>query len=158
VEEVTGPDLDRTLHVNLTGCFLLAREAAAAMTEGGSIVLFGSMYGMIAPDPGIYEPPMNPNPVEYGIAKAGVIQMGKYLAVHWAGRRIRVNTVIPGSIPNPRTQEQDPAFIRRLAAKAPLGRVGTPDEIAGAVVYLASDEASFVTGTTLVVDGGWTAW
>jgi NAD(P)-dependent dehydrogenase (short-subunit alcohol dehydrogenase family) len=158
VEEVTAEELDRTLHVNLTGGFLLAREAASAMARGGSMVFFASMYGMIAPDPGIYRLPMRPNPVEYGVAKAGVIQMARYLAVHWAARGIRVNAVAPGSFPNPKTQEQDPGFIERLAAKAPLGRVGAPGEIAGAVVYLASDEASFVTGTTLVVDGGWTAW
>jgi NAD(P)-dependent dehydrogenase (short-subunit alcohol dehydrogenase family) len=158
VEEITAEEFDRTLHTNLVGGFLLAREAAGAMGGGGSMVFFGSMYGMIAPDPRIYQAPMNPNPIEYGVAKAGVIQMARYLAVHWAPRRIRVNAVIPGSFPNAKTQEQDPGFIARLAAKAPLGRIGDAAEVAGAVVYLVSDEASFVTGTTLVVDGGWTTW
>jgi NAD(P)-dependent dehydrogenase (short-subunit alcohol dehydrogenase family) len=116
------------------------------------------MYGIVAPDPALYREPMTPNPIEYGVAKAGVIQMARYLSVHWAPRGIRVNAVVPGAFPNEATQEKDPEFIRRLAARAPLGRIGTPREIAGAVVFLASDDASFVTGTTLVVDGGWTAW
>ena len=158
VEELDPADFDRTLHVNLTGCLLLARACAARMGPGASMVFFASMYGMIAPDPSLYHPPMTPNPIEYGVAKAGVIQMARYLAVHWAPRGIRVNAVVPGAFPNEATQEKDPEFIRRLSARAPLGRIGTPAEIAGAVVYLASDDASFVTGTTLVVDGGWTAW
>lgn len=158
VEEITAEEFDRTLHTNLVGGFLLAREAAAAMVDGGSMVFFGSMYGLIAPDPGAYHTPMKPNPVEYGVAKAGLMQMARYLAVYWAPRRIRVNTVIPGAFPNPQVHAQHPEFVQRLAAKAPLGRVGTAEEIAGAVIYLASDEAAYVTGTTLVVDGGWTAW
>jgi NAD(P)-dependent dehydrogenase (short-subunit alcohol dehydrogenase family) len=158
VEEIGGEEFDRTLHVNLTGCFLLARAAAARMYGGGSMIFFASMYGVVAPDPRLYREPMTPNPIEYGVAKAGVVQMARYLAVHWAPRRIRVNAVVPGAFPNEATQERDPEFVQRLAARAPLGRIGTPGEIAGAVGYLASEEASFVTGTTLVVDGGWTAW
>jgi NAD(P)-dependent dehydrogenase (short-subunit alcohol dehydrogenase family) len=158
VEELGGEELDRTLHVNLTGGFLLAREAAARMGTGGSMIFFASMYGLVAPDPRLYVEPMTPNPIEYGVAKAGVVQMVRYLAVHWAPRGIRVNAVVPGAFPNASVQRQDPEFIGRLALRAPLGRIGTPREIAGAVAYLASDEASFVTGTTLVVDGGWTAW
>jgi NAD(P)-dependent dehydrogenase (short-subunit alcohol dehydrogenase family) len=158
VEEIEPVDFDRTLHVNLTGCLLLARACADHMGRGGSMVFFASMYGMVAPDPSLYHPPMLPNPIEYGVAKAGVIQMARYLAVHWAPRGIRVNAVVPGAFPNEATQEKDPEFIGRLSARAPLGRIGTPREIAGAVVYLASDDASFVTGTTLVVDGGWTTW
>ena len=158
VEELNPDEFDAASRVNLTGGFLLAREAGDAMGNGGSIVMFASMYGLVSPDPRIYEAPMIPNPIEYGAAKAGIMQMTRYLAVHWGPRNIRVNAVVPGPFPDKRRQEKSPAFIQRLADKVPLGRVGQPEEIAGAVVFLASDEASYVTGHALVVDGGWTAW
>jgi NAD(P)-dependent dehydrogenase (short-subunit alcohol dehydrogenase family) len=158
VDDLRPEEFDRANHVNLTGTFMLAREAAQAMRDGGSIVLFTSMYGQIAPDPRIYLPPMAPNPIEYGAGKAGIIQMTKYLAVAWGSRGIRVNVISPGPFPHPGMQQQDPEFIKRLAAKVPLGRIGRQDEVAGAVVYLAAEASSYVTGTTLNVDGGWTAW
>lgn len=158
MDELTGEQLDSTLHVNITGAFLLARECAMAMHNGGSIVLFGSMYGVISPNPGDYPDPMKVNPIEYGIAKASVIQMTKYLAVQWAPKGIRVNAVAPGAFPKPSVQEQSPEFIKRLSAKAPMGRIGTPAEIASVVTFLASDDASFMTGQCVSVDGGVTIW
>jgi NAD(P)-dependent dehydrogenase (short-subunit alcohol dehydrogenase family) len=158
VAEITGAEFDAANHLNLTAAVFFAREAARAMTRGGSIVLYSSMYGLVAPDPRIYNLPMKPNPIEYGMGKAAVIQMAKYLATCWAGRGIRVNAVAPGPFPHPGLQAADPEFVRRLALKVPLGRIGRPEETAGAVVYLASDEASYVTGQTIVVDGGWTVW
>lgn len=158
VEDLSPEEFDRANHVNITSFFVLAREAAQAMGEGGSIVMFTSMYGQVAPDPRIYQPPMAPNPIEYGAGKAGIIQMTKYLAVAWGPRNIRVNAISPGPFPHPAMQQQDPDFIRRLAAKVPLGRIGRQNEVAGAVVYLASDASSYVTGITLNIDGGWTAW
>ena len=157
VEDLTVKEFDETLHTNLVGALVLAREAAQAMVKGGSIVLFASMYGLVAPDPKVYRLPLKPNPIEYGVAKAGIIQMARYLGVYWGSRNIRVNAVVPGPFPHTALQQQEPAFIDRLAAKVPLGRIGRRDEVAGAVVFLASDEASYVTGTTIVVDGGWTA-
>ncbi len=158
VEELSGPDLDRALHVNVTGAFLLAREASRHMTEGGSIIFFSSMYGEVAPDPRNYPAHIKPNPIEYGISKAALEQMVRYLAVCWAPRNIRVNGIAPGAFPHPQQQREEPDWMNMLAARAPLGRIGRQDEVAGAVFFLASNEASYVTGHILNVDGGWTIW
>ena len=158
LDDLTAEEFDRANRVNLTGTFLLAREAARVMPPGSSIVLFASMYGLVAPDPRVYHLPMNPNPIEYGVGKAGVIQMAKYLAVSWGARGIRVNAVAPGPFPHSALQQQHPEFVQRLAGKVPLGRIGRQDETAGTVVFLAADASSYLTGTTLRVDGGWTAW
>lgn len=158
VEEISASEFDTAMHANLFGALALARESALVMPSGGSIVLFASMYGQVSPNPALYWPPMKPNPIEYGIAKAGIIQMTKYLAVHWAARGIRVNAVAPGPFPNPKTQADDPAFVERLAQHVPLGRIGRQNECAGTVVFLASDEASYITGQTMAVNGGWTIW
>ena len=101
---------------------------------------------------------MLPNPIEYGVAKAGIEQMIRYLAVSWAPDGVRVNGVCPGPFPNPQLQARHPEFIQRIEQKVPMGRIGEPHEIAGAAIFLASDEASYITGQTVVVDGGWTAW
>ncbi|MHB0936483.1 MAG: SDR family NAD(P)-dependent oxidoreductase [Armatimonadota bacterium] len=158
VEELAIEEFREAVADNLSAALILARESARVMADGGSIILFASMYGQVAPDPRAYVPPMKPNPIEYGVAKAGIIQMAKYLAAAWGPRNIRVNAIAPGPFPFPKTQEDEPEFTARLAAKTTLGRVGRQDEIAGAVVYLASDEASYVTGETISVNGGWTAW
>jgi NAD(P)-dependent dehydrogenase (short-subunit alcohol dehydrogenase family) len=158
LEEIDGSELTKSFGINLSSNFLLAREAKRAMAMGGSMVLFSSMYGRVAPDPRIYLKPLEPNHIEYGIAKAGIEQMTRYLAVAWARDGIRVNGIAPGPFPNPKVQQNHPGFIDRLADKVPLGRVGRADEIVGAAVFLASNAASYVTGHTLVVDGGWTSW
>jgi len=158
VEEIAVEEFREAVADNLSAALILSRESARVMGEGGSIILFSSMYGQVAPDPRAYIPPMKPNPIEYGVAKAGIIQMAKYLAAHWGPKGIRVNAIAPGPFPFISTQEAEPDFTARLAAKTMLGRVGRQNEIAGAVVYLASDEASYVTGETISVNGGWTAW
>lgn len=158
VDDLSAEEFDRANRVNLTGAFLLAREAARVMRPGSSVIFFASMYGLVAPDPHVYHSPMNPNPIEYGVGKAGVIQMAKYLAVSWGARGIRVNAIAPGPFPSTDVQKQHPEFVQRLAGKVPLGRVGRQDEVAGTVVFLAADASSYLNGTTLRVDGGWTAW
>lgn len=159
-DDLTAEDFDMANHGNLTATFALARAVGRHMAgQGrGSVVLFSSMYGSVSPDPSVYVTPMNPNPVEYGVGKAGVQQLARYLAVHWGRQGVRCNSISPGPFPNPSIQVQQPDFVQRLAQKVPLGRVGQADEIAGAVTFLLSDASSFITGQNLAVDGGWTSW
>ncbi len=158
LEDITAEEFDQANRVNITGSFLLARESAALMPNGGSIIMFSSMFGQLAPDPSVYKPPMLPNPIEYGVGKAGIIQMVNYLAVHWGPKGIRVNAIAPGPFPNSSLLRKEPEFVQRLADKTPLGRVGQPEEITAAVIFLAADEASYITGQTIAVNGGWNVW
>jgi NAD(P)-dependent dehydrogenase (short-subunit alcohol dehydrogenase family) len=159
-EELSAADFNAGMRVSLTGAFLATREAGKLMrTQGhGSIIHFSSMYGVVSPDPRMYPATQAVNPIDYGVAKAGILQMVRYQAVQLASSGVRVNAVVPGPFPIPSTQGQDVEFMKRLQAKVPMGRVGNPKEISGAVVFLASDAASYVTGTQITVDGGWTAW
>lgn len=159
LEELSDDDLNRTFTGALTPAFELCRAVALAMAEthgGGSIVLFSSMYGLIAPDPGIYSAPMTPNPIDYGASKAAILQMTRYLAVHYGPRGVRFNSIVPGPFPHPTVQRTNPAFIDELKRKTPLRRVGTDHEIVAPTLFLLADGASYVTGHSLVVDGGWT--
>ncbi len=139
--------------------FRCIREVIPYFEEngGGSIVNFASMYGMVSPDPRIYGDSGANNPVNYGAGKAAVIQLTKYCAGHLSGKNIRVNSVSPGPFPNPATQP-DTAFLQELNNKTMLGRTGRPEELVGPVLLLASQASSYMTGTNIVVDGGWTAW
>ena len=146
LQEITGQDFAASLKANLAGSFLLAREARLAMRRGGSIILFSSMYARVAPDPRLYYSPLRPNAIEYGVGKAGIEQMVRYLAVAWAGENIRVNGIAPGPFPSPKVQKDWPDFAKRLAQRVPLGRIGFASEIIGPTVFLASDASSYVTG------------
>jgi NAD(P)-dependent dehydrogenase (short-subunit alcohol dehydrogenase family) len=159
-DDTTVEDFDRCNHGNLTATFALARAIGQRMAErgSGSIILFSSMYGTVSPDPRMYEAPMAPNPIEYGVGKAGIQQMARYFSVQWGPRGVRCNSISPGPFPNPNFQRDLPDFMQRLANKVPLGRIGLADEIAGPVAFLLADASSYVTGHDLAVDGGWTAW
>jgi NAD(P)-dependent dehydrogenase (short-subunit alcohol dehydrogenase family) len=160
MEDLTESDFDFVNHGGLTSTFILSREIGSEMVKagGGSIILFSSMYGMVSPYPEVYKTPMAKNPIEYGVGKAGIIQMTRYLAVTWGKSNVRCNCISPGPFPNFKVQKDNPEFIERLAQKSPLGRIGNPEEIAGAVAFLLSDASSYITGHNLVVDGGWTCW
>ena len=160
LEEIAPEEFQKTFDLTLTPTFVLCRALAGRMKErgSGSIVLFSSMYGVVAPDPRIYKDPMTPNPIDYGAAKAAVLQLARYLAVHYGPDGIRFNCVTPGPFPNPGVGKAHPEFISDLAGKTALRRVGNNSEIVGPTLFLLTDSASFVTGHSLVVDGGWTAW
>lgn len=157
-DDLTVEDFDRANRLNLTGTFVLAREAAKHMSGGGSMVMFASMYGVVAPKPDNYPPPMAPNPIEYGAGKAGIIQMVRYMAGHFGPRNIRVNAVAPGPFPHQATQDGSAEFMTNLSRSTMLGRIGRRDELAGPTAFLLSDAASYITGQCLNIDGGWTAW
>lgn len=124
LDDLTAEDFDRANRINLTGSFLLAREAARHMGQGGSIVLYSSMYGVVAPVMANYPPPMPPNPIEYGAGKAGILQTARYLAAHYGRSGIRVNAIVPGAFPTPATVAANPEFIANLERATMLGRIG----------------------------------
>jgi NAD(P)-dependent dehydrogenase (short-subunit alcohol dehydrogenase family) len=120
---------------------------------GGSIINFASTYGVVAPDFSIYKGTTMTMPVAYSAIKGGVIAFSKYMSSYCAKDNIRVNCVSPGGI----FDKQPVGFVEKYIAKTPLGRMGTPEDLVGAVLYLASDASLYVTGHNLIVDGGWTA-
>jgi NAD(P)-dependent dehydrogenase (short-subunit alcohol dehydrogenase family) len=152
--EMTPADWQRVLHVNLTGLWYCNQAAGRSMVGrggGGSIVNIGSVVGQVGIDTG------NAN---YAASKGGVIGLTKCLAIEWAPHRVRVNVVAPTHFRTPLVEkaiEANPSFGDRFASNIPLGRLGEPREIVGAVVFLASDDAAMVTGHVLNVDGGHTA-
>ena len=157
---LSAADFQRTFDEALTPGFVLCRAVGDRMQArgSGSVVLFSSMYGVVSPDPRIYHDPMTPNPIDYGASKAAILQMARYLAVHYGPSGVRFNCVTPGPFPNPAVQRSHPAFVGDLSRKTALNRVGQNTEIVGPTLFLLSPAASYVTGHSLVVDGGWTSW
>ncbi len=150
---------NNALAVNLTGVFLCSQAAARFMVEreNGVIINLCSTYGLVGPDQRIYEQPGQPKrykPVHYSVTKAGVLGLTRYLATYYAGKGIRVNALTPGGV----FSGHDEEFVRQYSARTILGRMARPDELNAALLFLASDASSYMTGANLVVDGGWTAW
>lgn len=139
-------------------CLPVLKEGAKHRSGGASIIALSSMYGLVSPNPGIYAQPLDVNPPYYGAAKAGLLQLVRWMSCNFANSGIRVNSISPGAFPKSVATPEFEAFQKRLCEKIPLARVGRPNEIAGPVVFLASDASSYMTGANLVVDGGWTAW
>lgn len=160
LEDLTAAEFAKPFDDSVTSFFVLSRALAEKMKSlgRGSIVHYASMYGMVSPDPGIYKAPQAPNPIDYGASKAAILQMNRYLAVHYAHSGVRFNCVVPGPFPHPGLQQSHPDFVQELARKTPMNRIGFNHEVVGPTLFLLTDSASYVTGQSLVVDGGWTAW
>lgn len=157
--ETSSEEFDRVMSVNLKGVFLCSKYAVAQMVAqeptGGVLVNIASVAGMIAVD----------RRAAYGTSKGGVIALTRSIAMDFVGQGIRANAICPGTVHTPFVEGflqrnyagKEDEMRRQLHARQPVGRMGEPNEIAYAALYLASDEAAFVTGSSLVIDGGWTA-
>lgn len=146
----------QSLKVNLEGYVLVAQQAVKQMLqqeEGGHIINISSIYGEVGPDQRIY-PDGQQKPVEYAITKGGVKMLTKWLATTYGNRNIRANTYTLGGVFKGHSEQ----FTQAYGARTPLGRMADQGEVAGPLVFLASDAASYMTGANLIVDGGWTAW
>lgn len=152
-------DLDFMMDVNLKGTFHCIRAFISQMgpkSRDRSVVNIGSIYGIVSPDFRIYSEGDRRSPEMYGATKAGVIQMTKYFAVDLAKSGVRVNSISPGGVFNPRSP-QHPDFVRAYSERSPMGRMATESEIASASIFLTSDLASYITGHNLLVDGGYSS-
>jgi NAD(P)-dependent dehydrogenase (short-subunit alcohol dehydrogenase family) len=152
---------EQVLKVNAKGVFLCCQVLGGAMAAAGrgSIINISSIYGLVSPDQRIYEYRRTGGatffkPVAYSASKSALLNLTRYLATYWAEKHVRVNTLTLGGVFN----QQDPQFLAGYCAKVPLGRMAREDEYNGAVIFLLSEAASYMTGANLVMDGGWTAW
>ena len=152
------------VNVNLVGTFLTCQAVGARMVKankGGSIINIGSIYGMVSPIQDIYAYKKEQTgipfikPVAYSAAKSGIYNLTRYLATYWGRQGIRVNTLTPAGVWR---DTQDATFQANFCARMPMGRMSREDEYNGALIFLASEASSFMTGSNLVMDGGWTAW
>jgi NAD(P)-dependent dehydrogenase (short-subunit alcohol dehydrogenase family) len=161
-EEYSLQEWRKIMSVNIDGMFLVAQAVGKQMQKqetGGSIIQTSSIYGLVSSDKRIYEGSFYlgrqiSNPAVYSTSKAAVVGLTRYLAANWGDTRIRVNALVPAGVES----GQNDTFKARYSARVPLGRMAQPDEMVGALVYLASDASSYVTGHCLVVDGGLSAW
>lgn len=159
-EDYPESSLDKVIQVNLKGPVLCSQVFGGAMAKnsGGSIINIGSIYGMLSPNQDIYEYKRTEGdwfkPVGYAITKAGIINLTRYMATYWAKKGVRVNCLSPAGIFN----NQDEEFLKGYQMRMPMGRMAREDEMNSALIFLASDGSSYMTGANLVVDGGWTAW
>lgn len=169
--EVSGPFENfpeevfrEVVDVNLVGTFLCCQAVGARMVaagKGGSIINIGSIYGMLSPIQDIYAYKKERTgipfikPVAYSAAKSGIYNLTRYLATYWGKSGIRVNTLTPAGVWR---NTQDETFIKNFTERMPMGRMSQENEYNGSLIFLASQASSFMTGSNLVVDGGWTAW
>ncbi len=144
---------------NVAGYFTLARMVRNHAVERGSganIVMLGSMYGQVASYPDAYAGVCVASPAGYHALKGGIIHLTRHLAVYWAADGVRVNCLSPGPFPN--LEKAPGEMVERLCEKSPMKRMGEPHELKGAIVFMASEASSYMTGQNITIDGGWTAW
>ena len=161
-EEYSLDEWRKIMSVNIDGMFLVAQTVGKHMVEKeikGSIIQTSSIYGLIASDKRIYEGSFYldkqiSNPAVYSASKASVVGLTRYLASYWGYKGIRVNSLVPGGVES----GQNDTFKGKYSSRVPLGRMAQGYEMTGALVYLASDASSYVTGQCVVVDGGLSAW
>lgn len=154
-EQQTVAAWDQAIRVSLTSAFVIVQEARKALEASGrgSVILFASTYGLVGPDMSLYDDTKMSNPAGYGASKGGLLQLMRYLATVLAPR-VRVNAISPGGV----RRNQPEVFHQRYISRTPMARMATEEDFKGAVAYLAGDLSVYVTGHSLVVDGGWTAW
>ena len=156
IERVKFSSWKQNVDSHLGGYFICCRKAAEQMKRqgGGAIINLASIYGVVAPDFSIYEGTEMTMPAAYSAIKGGIIALTKYIATYYSKYNVRANVISPGGI----FDSQEESFVKKYSERTPLGRMGTPFDVAGAVVFLASDASSYITGHNLIIDGGWTAW
>ncbi|MCB2211504.1 SDR family oxidoreductase [bacterium] len=144
------------IDVNLTGLFWMCRKFGLTMLEQGKgvIINMASTYGVVSSNPALYTDNSLASPIAYSASKGGVVMITKYLASYWGSRGVRVNSLTPHGVWN----NHEPEFEKRFSEMTPLKRMMQPDELVGATLFLASDASSYVNGSNLLVEGGWTAW
>lgn len=157
-ENYPQEDWEQVMDVNLTGAFLFSQEVGKQMAKqhgkGGTIINIASVYGVTPPDQRIYKGNKINTPAVYTASKAGLIGLTKYLATYWAEKNIRVNSISPGGVFN----NQEKEFVKKYSERVPMGRMANKNELNGALLFLASDASSYVTGQNLIVDGGLSVW
>lgn len=159
LHECTTEEWEKGINGTINGVYRVTRCALSYMLKqnSGNIINIASMYGMVAPDMGIYGDSGQNNPASYGAGKAAIIQLTRYIAAVYAKNGIRANSVSPGAFPN-KVVQGDTRFISELCRKNPMHRIGKPDDLQGIILYLASDASGYTNGQNIAVDGGWTAW